>query len=76
MRKLILVLAVFIGMTACKTNPFTGQQVLTFSGNTQIFPMAFAQYAQFLTENAVIDDTADARLIETVGHRISSAPAR
>jgi predicted Zn-dependent protease len=73
MRKLILVLLIFMGTTACKTNPFTGQKVLNFYGNGQIFPMAFAQYDQFLTENAVVENTAESKMITRVGQRISSA---
>ena len=62
-----------MGTTACKTNPFTGQKVLNFYGNGQIFPMAFAQYDQFLTENAVVENTAESKMITRVGQRISSA---
>ncbi|MBU2946950.1 M48 family metallopeptidase [Zobellia uliginosa] len=73
MRKLILVLALFLGVAACKTNPFTGKKVLNFYPNSQVFPTAFAQYDQFLTENKVVDNTAEARMITKVGQRISSA---
>ena len=76
MRKLLLTLAIFVGVTACKTNPFTGQKILNFYGNKQIFPMAFAQYDQFLTENAVVENTAEAKMITRVGQRISSAAER
>ena len=76
MKKLILTLAIFVGVTACKTNPFTGQKVLNFYGNKQIFPMAFAQYDQFLSENAVVENTAEAKMITRVGQRISSAAER
>jgi predicted Zn-dependent protease len=38
--------------------------------------MAFAQYDQFLEENNVVDGTADARMINKVGQRISSAAER
>ncbi|MGJ8737302.1 M48 family metallopeptidase [Zobellia laminariae] len=73
MRKIILVLALFLGVASCKTNPFTGKKVLNFYPNSQVFPTAFAQYDQFLTENKVIENSADARMITKVGQRISSA---
>ncbi len=76
MKKLILVLTLFIGVTACKTNPFTGKKVLNFYGNSQIFPTAFAQYDQFLGENNVVENTAEAKMITKVGQRISSAAER
>ncbi|MFC4094691.1 M48 family metallopeptidase [Euzebyella saccharophila] len=76
MKKLILALAVFLGVAACKTNPFTGKKVLNFYPNSQIFPMAFAQYDQFLTENNVIENSSEAKMITKVGQRISSAAER
>lgn len=76
MRKIILIITIFIGVTACKTNPFTGKSTLNFYPNSQIFPMAFAQYDQFLGENNVVENSADARIITKVGQRISSSAER
>ncbi len=76
MRKLFLILLVFFGATSCKTNPFTGKSTLNFYPNSQIFPMAFAQYDQFLGENKIVTGTADAKMIESVGQRIASAAER
>ncbi len=76
MKKIILILTIFIGVTACKTNPFTGKQTLNFYGNSQIFPTAFAQYDQFLDEHNVVENTAEAKMITKVGQRISSAAER
>ncbi len=76
MKRLILSIVFFIGIVACKTNPFTGKSTLNFYPNSQIFPMAFAQYDQFLTENKVVTGTKDAQMITKVGQRISSAAER
>ena len=76
MRKLVLTIAIFMVVAACKVNPFTGKKVLNFYPNSQIFPMAFAQYDEFLTENKVIEDSPEARMITKVGQRISSAAER
>ncbi|WP_411031782.1 M48 family metallopeptidase [Spongiimicrobium sp. 3-5] len=76
MKKIILILAVFMVVMACKTNPFTGKSTLNFYPNSQIFPMAFAQYNQFLGENKVVKGTSDAQMITKVGQRISSASER
>lgn len=73
MKKLVLTLAVFLAVVACKTNPFTGKKMLNFYGNQQLFPMAFAQYDQFLNENNVITGTEQAQMITNVGQRISKA---
>jgi predicted Zn-dependent protease len=76
MRKLIIGIFLFLGVAACKVNPFTGQKTLNFYPNSQIFPMAFAQYDQFLGENKVITGTTEAHMITRVGQRISSAAER
>jgi predicted Zn-dependent protease len=76
MKKLILAATVFLAMAACKTNPFTGQSTLNFYPNSQVFPMAFAQYDEFLNENNVVTGTSDAQMITNVGQRIASAAER
>lgn len=76
MRKIILTLAIFVGVTACKTNPFTGKSTLNFHKNSSLFPTAFAQYDQFLGENKVVTGTSDAQMITKVGQRIASAAER
>ena len=76
MKKLILIIAIFLGVTACKTNPFTGKKTLNFMKNSQLFPTAFAQYDQFLTENKVVKSGSDAAMIKKVGQRIASASER
>ncbi|MCR9264396.1 MAG: M48 family metallopeptidase [Flavobacteriaceae bacterium] len=76
MKRFILTASIFLAVAACKTNPFTGKSTLNFYPNSQIFPMAFAQYDQFLGENKVITGTSDAQMIIRVGQRIASAAER
>ena len=76
MKKIILIIAVFMGVSACKVNPFTGQKTLNFYPNSQIFPSAFAQYDQFLNENKVVKGTKESQMITRVGQRISAAAER
>lgn len=72
----------FIGLGAlaiiisCATNPFTGKSTLALVPNSQLFPSAFAEYNQFLTENKVIKGTKDAQMITRVGERIKAATER
>ena len=63
-------------MLSCKVNPFTGKQTLNMYPNSQVFPMAFQQYDQFLTENKVVKGTSDAASIERVGKRVVAAAER
>ena len=51
-RILIVVLLAFAW--ACSTNPFTGKSTMALVPNSQIFPSAFQQYSQFLSENKVV----------------------
>ena len=61
---------------SCSTNPFTGKKTLALVPNSDIFPTAFAQYDQFLTENKVITGTSDANMIKNVGQKIAVAAER
>lgn len=67
------IIALFL---SCTTNPFTGNKTLALVSNAQLFPTAFAQYDQFLTENKVVTGTADAEMIKRVGQRIAVAAER
>jgi len=61
---------------SCSKNPFTGKSGLAFVPNSQILPMSFQQYNQFLSENKVITGTPDAKRVETVGMKIKTAAER
>ena len=76
--KLIIGLVIVAVIYACATNPFTGKKTMAFPGteNSRLFPAAFAQYNQVLSENKVVTGTADARMIQRVGERISAAAER
>jgi predicted Zn-dependent protease len=75
-KKFLLVSILLLGIASCKVNPFTGQKVLNFYPNSQIFPMAFAQYDEFIGQNDVIENNTEAKMITRVGQRISSAAER
>lgn len=63
-------------IVACSTNPFTGKQTLALVPNSQILPMAFQQYQEFLSENKVVNNTADAKMVKSVGQKIAAASER
>ncbi len=63
-------------LMGCATNPFTGKKTLALVSNSQIFPMAFQQYDQFLSENKVVKGTSDAEMITRIGQKISKAAER
>ncbi|WP_296383363.1 M48 family metallopeptidase [Winogradskyella sp.] len=76
LKKVIFSLGIVAVVLSCATNPFTGKKTLAFVGNDQLFPSAFAQYNQVLTENKVITGTSDADMITRVGQRIAVAAER
>lgn len=78
MRKSVLILcsALLVMVMACTTNPFTGNKDLNFVSNSEIFPVAFQQYNQFLSENKVVKGTTAAQQVVSVGQKIRSAAER
>ena len=76
LKKISAFLVLIILMTACKTVPFTGRKQLNFMPNSQLFPMAFAQYDSFLKENKLSSNRKDSERIKTVGERIVAATQR
>ena len=76
MKNLLSILILLVLSLSCATNPFTGKKTIAFMPNSQLFPMAFAEYDNFLSENKVIKDTPDSEMITRVGQRISVAAER
>ncbi len=74
--KIVLSLTVVAFISSCATNPFTGKKTMAFVSNDQLFPSAFAQYNQVLTESKVVTGTSDAEMITRVGQRIAAAAER
>ena len=75
--KIKVILGLMLALVlSCAKNPFTGKSTMAFVPNSQIFPMAFQQYDQFLNENKVITGTSEAKKIETIGMKIKTAAER
>ena len=75
-KNVMVALGTTVLFLSCATNPFTGNKTLAFVSNDQLFPSAFAQYDQFLSENKVVEGTANAQMITRVGQRIAAAAER
>ena len=75
-KKAITGLGIIAIVVSCATNPFTGKKTMAFVSNDQLFPAAFAQYNQVLTESKVITGTKDSDMITRVGQRIAVAAER
>ncbi|MFP4846325.1 M48 family metallopeptidase [Winogradskyella sp. PE311] len=72
----IVSVGIIFVVLSCATNPFTGKKTMAFVGNDQLFPSAFAQYNQVLSENEVVTGTKDSEMITRVGQRIAVAAER
>ncbi len=77
-KKIQALLVLPLVICSCATNPFTGKKTMAFPGteNSTLFPAAFSQYNQVLTENKVITGTQDSEMINRVGQRIATAAER
>ena len=75
-RNYSIVLVMLFIFVSCNQNPFTGKKTLAIVPNSQILPMAFEQYDQFLKEHQVVTGTADARMVKEVGQKIATAAER
>tara|TARA_R110002049_G_scaffold76250_1_gene196068 strand:- start:15737 stop:16555 length:819 start_codon:yes stop_codon:yes gene_type:complete len=76
LKKIIGVFGLVLLAVSCATNPFTGKKTMALVPNSQLFPTAFAQYDQFLTDNKVVKGTKDAEMVTRVGQRIAVAAER
>lgn len=72
----IVAFATVLLFLSCAVNPFTGKKTMALVPNSQLFPTAFQQYDQFLSENKVVEGTKDAEMITRVGQRIAVAAER
>lgn len=72
----IITLSAVTLFLSCATNPFTGNKTLALVPNSEIFPTAFAQYDEFLTENQVVKGTKDAEMVKRIGQKIAIAAER
>lgn len=75
-KHIIIASVVTLLFLSCATNPFTGKQTMALVSNDQLFPAAFQQYNQVLSESKVIKGTAQSEMITRVGQRIAIAAER
>jgi predicted Zn-dependent protease len=75
-KQLVFLFSFLFMVSACKTNPFTGERNLNFVSNSQIFPASFEQYDQVLDQSQVITNTPESRMIKNVGQKVARAAER
>tara|TARA_R110000787_G_scaffold17180_2_gene54216 strand:- start:2840 stop:3706 length:867 start_codon:yes stop_codon:yes gene_type:complete len=75
MKKFTFLFALLL-IVSCNTNPFSGKKTLALVPNSQILPMAFQQYDEFLASSKVIKNSSDAIMVKNVGVKITKAAER
>jgi predicted Zn-dependent protease len=71
--KILRTFIILLVLAACANNPLTGKKTMAFVNNSELFPSSFQQYEQFLSENTVVEGTAEVLMVERVGARIREA---
>jgi len=72
---LLLILLSFFTFS-CQTVPITGREQLSFVPASQILPMSFDQYSEFLSKHTVVEQGEQAEMVKRVGTRIEHAVER
>lgn len=75
-KNISILIGMFLVFLSCNQNPFTGKKTLALVPNSEILPMAFQEYDQFLKENQVVSGTSEARMVKEVGQKIATAAER
>ena len=75
-RQIVCLLGILLFLFSCQTVPITGRQQLSLIPSEQILSMSFQSYTEYLSQNTVITDTEDARMVKRVGRRIQNAVER
>ena len=73
MKRILSVMIVLFIVHSCSTVPITGRKRVNIVPDSQILPMAFAQYEGFLSENKLSTNVAETNELREVGSRISNA---
>lgn len=66
----LLLIAILVG---CTKVPVTGRRQLNMLPESQLMSMSLTQYQSFLKENKTITGSNDAKLVKSVGSKISAA---
>jgi len=72
-KMLIIFIGLLVIMDSCSTVPVTNRKQIKIIPNSTMFATSFQQYDGFLKENTVVNNTAQAQLIKTVGLKIQKA---
>ena len=73
---ILLLILVSLASYSCQTVPITGREQLSFVPASQILPMSFDQYRDFLSKHTIVEHGEQAEMVKRVGIRIEHAVER
>ncbi|MDR1699089.1 MAG: M48 family metallopeptidase [Prevotellaceae bacterium] len=73
MKKIILLYAAAMLLTACSTVPLTGRKQLSLVPNAEVLSLSARQYGDFIKQTPLSNDVAGRAAVERVGKRIQAA---
>lgn len=75
MKKIFLLACIAVSFYSCSRNAFTGRNQFSLVSESQLQSMAATEYRTFLSQNKVVNATAnkDAEMVRRVGQRITNA---
>jgi len=75
-KTILLFLLLPFAAVSCQTVPITGREQLSFVPASQILPLSFNQYQDFLAKHQVVEQGEQAELVKRAGMRIQLAVER
>jgi predicted Zn-dependent protease len=73
---ILLLILVSLSSFSCQTVPITGREQLSFVPASQILPMSFNQYRDFLSQHTVVEHGEQAEMVKRSGTLIERAVER
>ena len=75
-RMFIVLLIAVVFANSCSTVPLTGRRQLSLIPESEMISMSLTSYSDFLKENSLSTDRANASLVQEVGKNISAAVSK
>lgn len=69
----LLIVATFAAFSGCSQNAATGRNQFNLVSSQDMLASSQKEYAQFLNEHKVINNTNEANMVKTIGSRIANA---
>lgn len=69
----LVVVAIVLFTTSCKRVPLTGRSQLNMVSDGELASLSQQQYSDFLSQNKVVKNTSQARMVQEVGRKMAAS---